>query len=74
MVASTLLLDSPLTVWTRLGGASNLFYVLDCSRIFVVYRIEFNTSQTFVPLALVCEAYLCSATRAFDPRLLRQVM
>lgn len=66
MIATTLLLDSRLAMWTRFRGALYLCYASGRVGIVIAKLIEFVASKPLVPLALVSVAVFESTEFASD--------
>lgn len=66
MIATTLLLDSHLAVGAWLGRPSDFLHVFLRCFVLFAHLVELMTCHTFVPLALVVEAYLGCAPSAVD--------
>lgn len=66
MIASTLLLDPRLAMWTRFCGALYLFYTPGCVGIMVTNLIELVASKPSVPFALMLVAILGTTVLAGD--------
>lgn len=69
VIASTLFLDSPLAVWTRLCSALNFLNALCDVGIMIAGLIKLPTSHTLMPLDLVFGADLKSTVLANNLRL-----
>lgn len=72
MIATALLFDSHFAVGAWLGRPSDFLHVFLRCFVLVAHLVELMTSHTFMPLALVVEAYLGFALSAIDKWVLSQ--
>lgn len=66
VVASSVLFDSRLTMWTRFRGALNLFYAFGCVGIMVAKLVKLVACEPLVPYTLVFVANLGKTVTTVD--------
>lgn len=72
VVTATLFLDPHFAVGAWLGRPSDLFHIFLRCFVLIAHLLELMTSHTFMPLALVVEAYLGFALSAVHKWVLGQ--